>query len=67
MKKFNLSEDSELFNTPMLQYLSMKKAFLEMFLDSKAWGELGSKKQVIAISRRLGTLLTNSHSSQMIF
>ena len=53
MKIFNLSEDLDFFNTPMLQYLSMKKAFLEIFPDIKAWGEFGSKKKVIAIASLL--------------
>ena len=39
-----------LFNSPTLQYLSLKKGFLGKFLDVKAWGEFGSKEQYIAVS-----------------
>ena len=45
-----MTEDPEWFNTPMLQYLSMKKDFLGKFLHSRAWGEFGYREQVISIT-----------------
>ena len=39
-----MAEDPEWFNTPILQYLGMKKEFLGKFLDRNAWGEFGTKK-----------------------
>ena len=49
IKTLIIAMDPEWFNTPMLEYLSMKKEYLGKFLDSKQWGEFGSEKQVIAI------------------
>ena len=43
----------EWFNTPILKYLSMKKEFLGDFQGNKHWGELGTQKQVIALSTLL--------------
>ena len=45
-----MSEDPELFYSPRLQYLSMKKTFLGKFLDRKVWGEFGSEEQLVAVS-----------------
>ena len=40
----------EWFNTPVLQYLSMKKELLGKFEKSENFGEFGTEKQVIALS-----------------
>ena len=45
-----MSEDPELFYSPRLQYLSMKKTFLGKFHDRKVWGEFGSEEQLVAVS-----------------
>ena len=43
-------EKPELFNTPMLRYLNIKRTFLEKFLDKGVWeGEFGSRELVIAL------------------
>ena len=45
-----MADNLGLFDTPMLRYLSMKRIFLEKFLDPKVWrGEFGSKEQIIAL------------------
>ena len=46
-----MKEDTELFNTPMLRYLSMKKAFLRKYMDQNIWkGGFGSQEHVIALA-----------------
>ena len=43
-------EKPELFNTPMLRYLNIKRTFLEKFLDKGVWeGDFGSRELVIAL------------------
>ena len=45
-----MADNLGLFDTPMLRYLSMKRIFLEKFLDPKFWrGEFGSKEQIIVL------------------
>ena len=48
------------FNTPILQYLSLKKTFLGEFLDPKAWGEHASRERVLAITKFLHYLKETS-------
>ena len=40
-------------NPPKLQYLKLKKDFLDMFLDRKDWGGFGSREQPVAVSSLL--------------
>ena len=37
-------------DTPRLKYLRMKKEFLGEYLDSKVWGDFGSKEQLMAVT-----------------
>ena len=45
-----MDKDLACLNTPKLIYLAMKRSFLQKFLDRKAWGEFGSKQQLVAVS-----------------
>ena len=45
-----MAEDLDLFFTPRLQYLGLKRNFLNKFMVRKAWGEFGSKEQLFAVS-----------------
>ena len=47
---FIMTEDLEIFNTPRLQYLSMRRNFLAKFLNMKSLGEFGSEGQLLAVS-----------------
>ena len=45
-----MTENSELFNTPMLRYLNMKETFLNKFMKKKVWaGEFWSREHIIAL------------------
>ena len=43
-------DHSKWFNTPVLQYITMKKEFQENFLKLEGWSDFGSRQQVIALS-----------------
>ena len=43
-----MDKDLTCLNTPKLIYLAMKRSFLQKF--RKAWGEFGSKQQLVAVS-----------------
>ena len=45
-----MADDLGLFSTPRLQYLGMKRDFLTKSMMRKAWGEFGSKEQLITVS-----------------
>lgn len=43
----------EWFNTPALQYISMKREFLGEIQNENDWGEFGTEEQVVALSKLL--------------
>ena len=57
----NKMKDFEnIFDTPILKYLSIRKTFLEEFLVPKAWGEHASRERVVAITKFLHYLKETS-------
>ena len=43
------------FDTPILQYLRLKKSFLQELVEPTAWGQQGTEQRIKAISNLLHT------------
>ena len=68
VKKENMTvdqEDVDVFETPTLQYLRMKKKFLQKYVNPESWGTRGSKQQVIAITALLNYFKETKELAQL--
>ena len=65
------------FDTPILQYLRLKKSFLQELVEPTAWGQQGTEQRIKAISNllhtseltrtQLNTILTSLHILQKLY
>ena len=55
-----MKDFEDVFDTPVLKYVRIKKAFLQEFLDPKAWGEQAFRERIVAFEKFLQYLQETS-------